>query len=230
MRKNSLSRLSVAALRIGAAAARANAIPAAVLLGAATLTVAAYYLSPDFRALWEPFTAWHRASARTASFCCQAFFCGLLPGLFLLLFGSIRPRRVGLTILAQTLWCGIFGICVNEVFQLQARWFGDDAAFSTLVAKTAFDQFVWTVLVIAPANSVFFFWVGRDFSLVRVRREWPPAYIRRVYLPNLVSNWCVWIPVIFVVFAFPLELQIVVCGMACSFWSLMCLQLGRRVG
>ena len=137
---------------------------------------------------------------------------------------------MGFTVLAQALWCGTFGIGVGEVFKLLAAWFGDNASLSTLLLKTAFDQFVWTVLVIAPANAVFYFWVGRDFSLARVRRDWPRRFLSRVYLPNLVSNWCVWIPVIFIVFAFPLPLQILVCGMACSCWSLLCLQLGKRSG
>lgn len=217
-------------LRIGVKSARANLVPMLILQTAAAATVAAYCLIPSFRALWEPFAGWHRTHGWRAAFCCQAFFCGLLPGLFLLLFPSIRPRRFGLTVLAQMLWCGLFGIGVGEVFKLLAAWFGNDASLTTLLAKTAFDQFVWTVLVIAPANAVFFFWVGRDFSFARARREWPRQFFARVYLPNLISNWCVWFPVIFIVFAFPLELQIFVCGMACTFWSLMCLQLGRRSG
>ena len=199
-----------------------------ILQTLAVLTVVAYWFSPLFRGFFAPFAAWHAAWGWRAAFLYQAFFCGLLPGLFLILFRGIRPRRTGLTILAQALWCGTFGIGVGEVFKLLAAWFGDNASLSTLLLKTAFDQFVWTVLVIAPANAVFYFWVGRDFSFARVRHDWPRHFLSRVCLPNLVSNWCVWIPVIFIVFAFPLPLQILVCGMACSFWSLLCLQLGRR--
>ena len=215
---------------IGLEAVRANAVPMVVLWTMAAGFVCAYYRLASCRALMEPFAAWHRDCGWRAAFVCQAFFCGLLPGLFLILFRGIRPRRVGLTIFAQTLWCGTFGIGVGEVFRLLATWFGDDASFSTLLLKTAFDQFVWTVLVIAPANAVFYFWVGRDFSFARTRREWPRQFVVRVYLPNLVANWCVWIPVIFCVFAFPLPLQIFICGMACSCWSLLCLQLGKRAG
>lgn len=218
------------ALRIGLASARANLAPMLILQFLAALTVAAYRVFPSFGNLFAPFAAWHVAWGWRAAFLCQAFFCGILPGLFLLLFRGIRPRRTGLAILAQSLWCGTFGIGVGEIFKLLAAWFGDNASLSTLLLKTAFDQFVWTVLVIAPANAVFYFWVGRDFSLARVRRDWPRHFLSRVYLPNLVSNWCVWIPVIFIVFAFPLPLQILVCGMACSCWSLLCLQLGKLSG
>lgn len=217
-------------MRLGGASARANLAPMLILQCAAVGLVTAYLLLPSFRNLLEPVAVWHRTWGWKAAFVCQAFFCGLLPGAFLCLFRTIRPQRIALTVLSQTLWCGLFGIGVGEVFKLLAAWFGDDASLSTLILKTAFDQFVWTVLVIAPANAVFYFWVGRDFSFARVRREWPRQYLSRVYLPNLISNWCVWIPVIFVVFAFPLPLQIFVCGMACSCWSLICLQLGKRSG
>lgn len=201
-----------------------------ILQSFAALAVVVYWFFPLFRDLFVPFAAWHETWGWKAAFLCQAFFCGLLPGAFLCLFRAIRPQRTGLTILAQTLWCGTFGIGVGEVFRLLAVWFGDDASLSTLLLKTAFDQFVWTVLVIAPANAVFYFWVGRNFSFVRTRLEWPRQFLARVYLPNLVANWCVWIPVIFCVFAFPLPLQIFVCGMACSCWSLLCLQIGKRSG
>ena len=94
--------------------------------------------------------------------------------------------------------------------------------------RAAFDQFVWTVAVIAPANSVFFYWVGHDFSLVRARREWPRPFYRRMVLPNLIPNWIVWIPVAIVTFSFPFSLQIHVNGIVCTFWTLMCVQIGRR--
>jgi len=218
------------AVGIGVASARANLKPILVLQAGAAAVTVGYLLCPSFRVLWDPFVRWHRACEWGASFVCQAFFCGLLPGLFLTFVRSIRPRRLLLTVVAQALWCGVFGIGVNEVFTLLSAWFGDERTLSVLIAKTAFDQFVWTVFIVAPANAVFYFWVGRDFSFARTRRDWPKDFFASVYLPNLVANWSVWIPVIFVVFAFPLRLQVFVCGLACTFWSLLCLQIGRRSG
>ena len=217
-------------LRIGLESARANVVPMLILQALAVGLVAAYYLSAGLRDALAAVAEWHCRWGWWSAFLSQGFFCGLLPGLFLCSFRSIRPPRPLLTILAQILWGGTFGIGVCKVFKLLAGWFGDDASFSTLLVKTAVDQFVWTVLVVAPANAVFFFWVGRDFSWSRVRREWPERFGTKVYLPNLIANWCVWIPVIFCVFAFPLPLQIDVCGLACSFWSLFCLQVGKRSG
>ena len=176
----------------------------------------------------EPVAEWHRAWGWRAAFVSQAVFCGLLPGVFLLAIRSIRPRHPFLTILAQSLWCGGFGVCCNELFRLMATVFGDNAHLSTVLVKSAFDQFVWTVAVIAPANAVFFFWLGRDFSFARVKRDWPRPFFHRMVMPNLIPNWVVWIPVSLAIFSFPFSLQIHVNGIVCTFWTLMCLQIGRR--
>ena len=66
-----------------------------ILQSLAALMVVAYWVSPSFGNLFAPFVAWHAAWGWRAAFLCQAFFCGILPGLFLLLFRGIRPRRVG---------------------------------------------------------------------------------------------------------------------------------------
>ena len=215
-------------MRIGLESAKANATPMAVLWVLAIAAVGAYYLLDPFREMLEPVAEWHRAWGWRAAFVSQTVFCGILPGVFFFAFRSIRPRYPFLTILAQSLWCGCFGVCNNEVFHLMARVLGDNAHVSTVLAKAAFDQFVWTVAVIAPANSVFFYWVGHDFSLARTRREWPRPFYRRMVMPNLIPNWIVWIPVSLAVFSFPFVLQIYVNGIVCTFWTLMCLQIGRR--
>ena len=215
-------------MRIGLASARANLLPMGVLWTLAGALVGAYYLLAPFREMLEPVAEWHRACGGRAAFVSQAVFCGILPGAFLLAFRSIRPRHPVLTSLAQALWCGCFGVCCNELFHLMADVFGDNAHVSTVLLKSVFDQFVWTVAVIAPANAVFFFWLGRDFSFARVKREWPRPFFRRMVLPNLIPNWIVWIPVSLAVLSFPFPLQIHVNGIVCTFWTLMCLQIGRR--
>ena len=217
-----------AAASVGWEAIKENRLPMVVLWALAAVLVGAYYLIDPFREMLEPVAEWHGAWGWRSAFVSQAIFCGILPGVFLLAIRSIRPRYPFLTILAQSLWCGCFGIFNNEVFHLMAQAFGDDAHVSTVLVKAAIDQFVWTVLVIAPANAMFFFWVGRDFSLARVKREWSSPFFRRMVLPNLIPNWIVWIPVSLAIFSFPFPLQIHVNGIVCTFWTLMCIQIGKR--
>lgn len=213
---------------ISAKSARANLAPMLVLQCIAVALAAAYCMLPHFRTWLEPVAEWHRNWGWKSAFLSQMFFCGMVPGALMLVFRSIRPRRLWLTVVAQSFWCGGFGVCCNGLFRILADLLGDDSEMSTVLMKAAFDQFVWTVAVIAPANAVFFFWLGRDFSFRRVRDEWPRPFYAKMVLPNLIPNWIVWIPVSMAVFSFPYALQIHINGFVCAFWTLMCIQIGRR--
>ena len=99
-----------------------------------------------------------------------------------------------------------------------------------VVTDLSTSNFVWTVVFIAPVNAVFHFWLARDCSFAAVRRAWPKRFYSALVAPNLISNWCVWIPVQLATFTFPVDLQIHVNGIICAFWTLMCLQIGKRSG
>jgi len=201
-----------------------------VLWGLSVAMVVAYYSCPGFAALLDPLMRWQKESGYLAAAVNRLVFYGLLPGCFQLCLPHLCPRYLVATIIAQGLWSAAFGVAVDGFYRLLTFVFGDGRDLVTLALKTTMNQFLWTTLVIAPANAVFFFWVARDFSFGRARREWPRDFCRRVYLPNLVSNWCVWIPVNMAVFAFPLPLQVQLSGFVGAFWTLMCLKLGAAKG
>ena len=213
-------------LRVGLEAAKANRIPLAVLWSLATALVLGYYFVPGVAAALEPLRRFQVEGGWFAAFLNRFFFCSVLPGVFVFLVSAIRPRRPLLTMLVQSVWCGGWGIVCCWFYGFQCWLFGDGIDFVTLLEKTAVNQFLWTPLCIAPVNSVFFFWLGRDMSLARTRREWPRHFIRDVYLPNLLSNWFVWVPMFFVIYAFPLPLQVQLSGIAGCVWSLVCIRVG----
>ena len=207
---------------------KVNAVPMAVLWAVAVAMVLAYYTVPAVTAAFGPLLRWQRESGYLAAALNRAVFYGLLPGIFQLLLRAIRPRRPLSTIAAQSLWCAAFGVLTDALYRTMSALFGDGTDIATLMAKTLVNQFVWTAFVGAPANATFYFWVARDFSLHRARAEWPHDFVRGILLPNLLANWCVWIPVNMAVFALPLPLQVQVSGMVGSFWTLMCIQIGAR--
>ena len=216
-------------LRIGWESAKANAVPTVILWSFAVGLVLAYYFVPGMAALLEPIRKWQETNGWRTVVVSRIVFNGLVPGVFLLTIRDIRPRHPWMTILAQTIFGCVFGLVCDAFFRLQSLWFGSGMEVSTLVLKTLVDQFVWTVLVISPVNAIFFFWLGRDFSGRRVRREWPQGgFVSELVLPNLIPNWFVGIPAIFATYAFPLDLQIHINGLVSAFWMLMCLQIGVR--
>ena len=216
------------ALRTGWSSVRANAVPTVVLWLVAVLTVAAYYGVPCIQDRLELLREWQRQNGWIGPFLNRVLFCGLIPGVFLLCIKSIRPRHVAAVILFESVWNGLLGVAGDWSFRMLNALFGDGRDLATVLMKAAADQFVWTTAFIAPANAVVHFWVGRDFSFRRARSEWPKRFYLDLVSPNLVSNWCVWLPVQMTVFLFPLDLQIHMNGLVCSFWTLMCLQIGVR--
>lgn len=215
-------------LRVGWESAKANAVPMVLLWLLAAATVATYYAVPGAAAVFGPLQRWHIEGGWVAAFLNRTFFLGLLPGVFLLTVRSLRPEKPWMTIIAQTLWCGIWGVISDWLYQFQCFMFGNGVDFATLLAKTFFDQFVFTAFLNAPANAVFFFWVSRSFSLSRFRAECPRCFVRGLVLPNLVANWCVGFPTTFLLYTFPPPLQLQVSGFIYAFWILMCLQIARR--
>lgn len=210
------------------ASLRATVVPMFVLWAAAVALAVAYYSVPALASALDPVLRWQKECGWIAAAANRMFFYGILPGVFQIAIPSLRPRRLWTTIAAQGLWSAFVGIGVDFFYRGLSYAFGDGRDFLTLAEKTFANQFVWTALLVAPANAAFFFWLSRDFSFRRTREEWPDDFVASAYLPNLLANWAVWIPVNFAVFAFPLSLQVQLSGAVGAFWTLMCLQIGRR--
>lgn len=217
------------AFRIGFASARANAVPMFFLWTFAALLAAAYHLVPCVAAALQPLWRFQCDYGAWAAFANQFFFCGVIPAVFLLTVPSIRTRYPLLKALAQSLWCGAWGVVHLWFYGVQARLFGSGHDWATLACKTAVDQFVWSPFVSVPLSSLFFLWLGSDFSRTGLSAKVRTGFVKRIVLPNLISSWCVWIPAVSAVYALPLPLQVQTLGLVGSFWALMCLQIGKRV-
>ncbi len=200
----------------------------AVLWTLAAALALSYYFVPPVAGMLQPLAALHAKWGPLAGAVNQMFLCGAVPGLFMLLSRSIRPDRALPKFIMQTLWSGIWGVIYFWFYAFQARIFGAGHEWTTLLAKTLFDEFVWTPFVSVPLNGAFYLWMGSGFSFAALAERLRNGFVRTVLLPNLVSSWCVWMPTVAAVYAFPGELQVQVLGLVCSFWSLMCLEIGRR--
>ena len=212
---------------IGWEAIKRNRLPMVILWVVSVVTVLAYYTLPAVSAALEPLARWQRESGWLAAFLNRVIFCGLIPGMFIVCVKSLRPKHVMAVIAVQTVWSGICGVVSDCMFSLNAQMFGTGVDFLTLCVKTAICQFVWTPLFFAPLGAIVYFWMGRDFSILRFSRELPSRFYYGLVLPNLLVNWALWIPVTFAIHMFPTPLQIQLSGLASSLFSLMLLAIGR---
>ena len=188
-----------------------------------------YYFVPGTAQMLEPVRRWQCEYGALAAFATQAFFCGLLPALFLFAVKSIRPSHPLAKVAAQTVWCGMWGVVYLWFYAFQSRIFGESPKLAALLGKMLVDQFVWTPFAVMPLSSFFFLWLGCDFSFRTAIGRCRAGFVRKIILPNLVSSWCVWIPAVIAVYAFPVSLQVQMLGFVASFWALMCLHIGKRV-
>ena len=219
-----------AAVRIGLASVRANLVPMVALWLVAGLLVGAYYSFAGIAAAFEPIAEWHRQRDLVAVSVNRLVFCGLLPGVFLVLKHKGSWTRVLRTVFAQSVFAVGCGILCNWMYSWNAWLLGEGMDLVTVTVKTIVCQFIWTPLVFVPIGSVVYFWVGCDLSLVRLRKEWPDDFLCECYLPNLLTNWIIWIPVAMAIHMFPTALQIQLSGLASAFLSLAFITLGRMIG
>ena len=217
------------AFRVGFAAVKANAVPMAVLWTLSAALVAGYYLLPEARSTLDCLGRFQRDYGIWAGFASQFVFCGVIPCVFRLSVADIRTEHPVLKSILQSLWCGCWGVVYVGFYGLQARLFGSGPDFATLAAKTAFDQFVWSPLLPIPCTAVFCLWMENGFSLRTAARKLRSDFFRRAYLANLLPNWCIWIPAVLAIYAFPTVLQVQVLGLVGSFWALVSLRLAKEV-
>ena len=186
-----------------------------------------YYWVPGGATLFTPLTDWQTQGGWVAALLNRVLFLAVLPGVFLVSVKSIRPPRPYLTIFAYALWGGAWGVFDDVFFTALADWFGHGRDIGTLLLKTLTGQLIGTILVGLVPGTLFFRWVAADFSVVRVRAEWPRRFFREACLALLLANWIVWIPVNVCTYVFPLPLQIQLVGLAGCFWMLVGLQTGK---
>ena len=219
-----------AAFRVGLASARANLVPMVVLFGLAVVVSLGYFNVPEVSAALGPVVRWQDEYGWIAAFATCGVFCGLLPGVFVFLVRRLRVAHPWRTLLVQVGWSGICGIVSQVVFSLNAELFGTGTDLVTLGLKTLVFQFAWVPLFYAPVGALVYFWMGCDFSLIRFRRECTWRSWVAVLLPNLITNWVLWIPCSFAVHSFPTDLQIQLTGFANAFYSLLLIWIGRQSG
>ena len=219
--------MATGVLDAGKAAVRRFWRPFALIQAAAAALVVAYHVDARVRAVCAVLAAWKTAGGLPLSAATAAFAGGLLPELakaVALRAGAPSPfRGRGREIAFNVAFFAFNGVVVEGLYRLLARLFGAGTDPATVVAKMAFDQFVftppWLVLVTA-----LYLWRARGFSLGATRPAFAGGlgrYARTRVLPLLLPDWAFWIPMVLVIYAFPLALQFLLFVLALAAWSLI---------
>jgi len=191
--------------------------------------VVAYHVSARVREVCAALAAWKTAGGLPLAAATAAFAGGVLPELAKLvtqrpgLRGRPPVRGRGGEIVFNIAFFAFNGVVIDGLYRFEAVIIGSDARASTIAAKVAFDQFVFTPPWICVI-TLLYLWRARGFSWAAVRPAFGQgfgSFYRARVLPLLIPDWFFWIPVVTVVYAFPTPLQYLLFVLALAAWSLI---------
>lgn len=118
---------------------------------------------------------------------------------------------------------GLMGWSSHYRYLFQEEFFGRGTSWNVLVPKVMFDQFVWTVIIANPYQTILYLWKNHGFKWSKVSSQMFPfkPFWGTKMLPVLVSNWAFWIPMASIVYCFPSDLQIPLSILAVTIWVLI---------
>jgi hypothetical protein len=210
------------ALSAGRAALRRFWRPFVLIQLAAVALVVAYHASSAVRGACAALAAWKTAGGLPLAAATAAFAGGVLPELAkaLALGGRAPLRGRAGEIAFNVAFFAFNGVVVDGLYRGEARLFGVGTGPSTVAAKVVFDQFVFTPPWLCVITALFLF-RARGFSWAATRPAFAPGFLRARVLPVLLPDWLFWIPMVSVVYAFPLPLQFLLFILALAAWSLI---------
>ncbi len=217
-------------LSIGWEAARANALPALIIQAVMLTLVAGYYFSPAIAQTLNQFARYKREHGWLFILVGSITAGALIPELFLVIFfqrGRVRGQNVRNLLFTIPIW-GLDGSLVDLLYRSEADWFGDVASLSVVAAKICVDQFGYNPLFAAPFGILTYEWKNSGVSLEPVRDLFTWKHYRDKIIPTLVATWCVWIPLMAMIYALPLALQFPLFALALSFWVLLLTYMTNR--
>ena len=217
-------------LALGVSAARANLIPAVILWFVAAGVLVAWFVVPITHD-WLV----HLGELKTQfgyfySMVGMATFAGIIPFFMQRLATDKSNQRTDLTMLAfLTVFWAIKGIEVDALYRLQSYLWGNGHDPLTIIEKIFIDEFVYCPLWAVPSMTFAMAWVQRGLT----KNPWPANhslprwYVRHVF-PVLISNWCIWVPAVAVVYALPLALQLPIQNLVVCLYVLLVLVMTRH--
>ena len=218
-------------LLIGLQAVKANFLPGLVIQLLMLVLVVGYYT-------FAPLTAWLDVLARAKqtlgygySIAATLIAGAIIPQVLLALFKGPRQRipRFRDHLFIMAFW-GFDGFMVDAFYRLQDQWFGRGLDLWTVATKVAVDQALFSPLLAVPLTLMVYEFKDQGYSANSlagiVTLEF---YLHRV-VPALVTMWAIWIPLLCMLYSFPLQLQVPLFTLALSFWVLIVTFISTKKG
>jgi hypothetical protein len=148
-----------------------------------------------------------------------SIFGGLLPFLYMFVSGKIRFLVIQQLFFYLLIWAVLGGV-INVFYGFQVMLFGEGTDWVTIVKKTAFDQFVFSVFITAPFIALAFLWKDQQFNWQKTKMYFDDLI--KVQIPTtVVTTWIIWIPAVSLIYMMPSDLQIPLFNLVLCFFVLI---------
>ncbi len=209
------------AFQKGRQAAWQNRWPGAALWLFGVAIVAGFFWYDPIRNGFEKLGEYKTKFGLLFSIVSTAIFGGLLPVMLRLLAGRKTPKPFTSMLLGNVIFWALKGAEIDLFYRLQAWLFGDDNNMQTIACKVFVDMVLYAPLFGLLNCVLFYVWQDNHYSVSKTRAALGPNwYVRKVF-PALISNWCVWLPSVIIIYALPLALQLPVQNLILCFWVLV---------
>lgn len=212
-------------IRIGIRAARNTLKPALCVWSLMATIAAIYYLVPASRSAFAMLEAIQHATGPLFATLGMGMSVGIIVETVKVLATGKRRWTMENTTNALFNFAvfGLMGLTHYYRYDFQESFFGTGTSWNVLLPKVMFDQFVWTVLIANPYQTIAYMWKNHGFRFREVTSRMRPfkAFWGTRMLPVLVTNWAFWIPMASIVYCFPSDLQIPLSILAVTIWVLV---------
>lgn len=148
-----------------------------------------------------------------------SIFGGLLPFLYIFISGKVRFLPLQQLLFYVLIWAAIGGL-INGFYAFQVVLFGEGTDWLTILKKTAFDQFVFSVFITAPIITLAFLWKDQRFNWRKTKMQFDDLI--KVQIPTtVVTTWIIWIPAVSLIYMMPTNLQIPLFNLVLCFFVLI---------
>ncbi|MDB6128322.1 MAG: hypothetical protein JWM35_2218 [Verrucomicrobia bacterium] len=210
-------------------AAQANLVPGIVIWSVGFTLVLAYYNIAPVHAALGRLT---ELRARTGFLfpAVSTALCGaVLPILYLRSDPALRADyRFKNCVLLIVFWA-YKGVEIELWYRVLAHFVGNNQNVRTVAIKVFLDQAIYSPFFAVPLTVLVFSFthVGLRFGPIKADLR-AGGWYRRHVLPTVLANAVIWIPVVCLVYALPLPLQIVLFDLVLCFFILIAAHITRR--
>ena len=187
-------------------AIRANLLPGLYLQFFALSIGLSYFYWPASQQTFQFFADLKAEYGALYAMISTSIFGGLIPYLYMLMSGKVRFLPFYQLLFYVSIWAAL-GALINGFYALQVVLFGEGTDWLTILKKTTFDQFVFSVFITAPIIALAFLWKDQQFNWQKTKMHFDELV--KVQIPTtVVTTWIIWIPAVCIIYMMPTNLQI----------------------